>query len=173
MAIRILIADDNDLVRRALRLALENRGHWEVVEAKDGEEAVRKAKEVRPSLVILDLAMPVMDGMRAARAIGLQVPAIPIIMHTLHWSPRVAAEALKAGVRRVVAKSDSATILGAVEELLSPELMGYVATIAEPEALPANITIVRPPSESEIKGAVEAGDPGDLIAHDANNPADR
>jgi DNA-binding NarL/FixJ family response regulator len=173
MPIRILIADDNDLVRRALRLALQSRGRWEVVEAKDGEDAVRKAKEVRPNLIILDLAMPVMDGIRAARSITMQMPEIPIIMHTLHWSPRVKAEALKSGVRRVVAKSDSATILGAVEELLRPELKGYVATIAEPEALPADITVVRPASESEVRGDAEPENPGDLVAHDANGSIDR
>jgi DNA-binding NarL/FixJ family response regulator len=161
MAIRILIADDNTLVRRALRLALENRGHWEVVEAEDGEDAVQKAKDLSPDLVILDLAMPGMDGIRAARAISLQMPRIPIILHTLHWSPRVTAEASKAGVRRVVAKSDSATILGAVEELLTRGVMGYVATIAGPTPV------------SEINRSPKNEKVGDLFPHNANVPTDR
>jgi CheY-like chemotaxis protein len=144
MAIRILIADDNDLVRHALRHALESAGQWEITEAANGEEAVTRAREINPHLVILDLAMPVMDGIRAARAINLFRPPVPIILHTLHWSPRVELEALKTGVRRVVAKSNTATIIAAVEDLLSPELLGYMATVEESPASPANITVIRP-----------------------------
>ncbi|MFZ0808895.1 MAG: response regulator transcription factor [Candidatus Sulfotelmatobacter sp.] len=118
MPLRILIADDNYLMRQALRRTLQNAGGWEVIEAENGEEALTKAREVRPQLIILDLAMPVMDGMRAARAISMALPEVPIILHTLHWTPRINVEAMKCGVRKVVPKSDSASIIAAVEELL-------------------------------------------------------
>ncbi|HEY4902412.1 MAG TPA: response regulator transcription factor [Candidatus Sulfotelmatobacter sp.] len=147
MASRILIADDNALVRLALGQALEKAGRWEIVEAENGEEAVTKARATKPKLVILDLAMPVMDGMRAARAITIALPGIPIILHTLHWSPRVEIEALKAGACKVVAKTDSATIIAAVRDLIAPEPLGYTATIEEPSrpiANGADITVIRP-----------------------------
>jgi len=120
MPIRILIADDNPLVRGALRQVLENegQGRWEIVEAENGHEAVILAKQTKPTLVILDLAMPRKDGFAAARELRKLMPEIPILMHTLYWSARVELEALKAGVRKTVPKSDSGVLIGAVRELL-------------------------------------------------------
>ena len=179
MAIRILIADDNALVRHALGQALEKTGHWEIIEAENGEEAVDKARETKPKLVILDLAMPAMDGMRAARAISIVLPGVPIILHTLHWSPRVEVEALKAGVRKVVAKTDSATILAAVRELLHPGPIGYAATIIEEPAISgADITVIRPGSPFPaavpgIRAAKKRTNPGDLVPSDGSGPGDQ
>jgi DNA-binding NarL/FixJ family response regulator len=169
MPSRILIVDDNALVRRALGHALQKIGHWEIIEAENGEVAIHKARETNPNLVILDLAMPLMDGIRAARALCIMLPDVPIILHTLHWSPRVEVEALKAGVRKVVAKSDSATILAAVRELLKPEPIGYIATVEEPLAPTGDITVIRPAKDlSEkvalkkwVKSVVGASDRGD------------
>jgi DNA-binding NarL/FixJ family response regulator len=118
LAVRILIADDNTLVRRALHSLLEESGYTDIVEAEDGEDAVAKAREVKPTLIILDLAMPSMDGLRAARMISRILPSTAIVMHTLHWSPRVAVEAMKVGVSKVVPKSDRAMIIAAVQEVL-------------------------------------------------------
>jgi DNA-binding NarL/FixJ family response regulator len=137
MAKRILIADDYPLVRQALRGLLEALGYCEVVEAENGEDAVTKTQELKPDLVVLDLAMPKMDGLRAARAISLAFPQIPIIMHTLHASPRIRVEAMKAGVHKLIAKSDSATILAAVHELLrAAELTGPAADVPASRAIP-------------------------------------
>lgn len=170
MASRILIVDDNALVRRALGQALQKTGPREIIEAENGEVAINRARETNPNLVILDLAMPVMDGIRAARALGIMLPDVPIILHTLHWSPRVEVEALKAGVRRVVAKSDSATILAAVRDLLGPEPMGYVATVLEPRTPTGDITVIRPAkARTEANGLKERAKPAD----GGNGPADR
>lgn len=124
MPIRILVADDNALVRGALSQVLqsEGQGQWEMVEAENGEEALKRAKETKPGLVILDLAMPLMDGFRTARELGEILPGVPILMHTLYWSPRVELEALKVGVRKTVAKSDSSVLVSAVKELLVPHI---------------------------------------------------
>jgi DNA-binding NarL/FixJ family response regulator len=178
MANRILIADDNALVRFALGQALQKAGHWEIVEAENGEEAVAKARDTKPRLVILDLAMPVMDGMRAARALTIALPGVPVILHTLHWSPRVEVEALKAGVRRVVAKTDSATILAAVRELLGPEPLGYTATIVEPSSAGAggaDITVIRPASPVSLPAARSAKTRASAGQRrsDESGPADR
>src|SRR5579862_5153451 len=116
MPARILIADDNSLVRSAMRQVLETAGRWEVLEAMNGEEAIAKAQETS-----LDLAMPRLDGMSAARRLRKLQPNLPILMHTLYWSPRIEVEALKIGVRKIVPKSESNAIVSAVMELLRPE----------------------------------------------------
>jgi len=123
MASRILISDDHAAMRRMLRLLVEAHAGWVVCgEAKNGEEAVAKAAELNPDLIILDLAMPVMDGIRASRAISAAMPTVPILMHTLHYSPHLVLEAQKAGVRRVVAKADGGDeLLAAIEELLAKD----------------------------------------------------
>jgi two-component system chemotaxis response regulator CheY len=119
LSIRILIADDNASVRAAMRQVLEGAEHnWEVVEAEDGYEAVAKAQELKPDLIIVDLVMPVMDGLTAAREIVKLLPDVPILMHTLYLSESVGQEAGKIGVRKTVAKSDSRELISAVEELL-------------------------------------------------------
>lgn len=118
MRARILVADDHPLVRIALRNVLENAGPWEVIEATDGEEAIAQAQAARPDLVILDLAMPVMDGFTAVALLKKILPDAPILVHTLYFSPLVVKKALKAGARKVVPKSNSAMIVAAVQELL-------------------------------------------------------
>jgi DNA-binding NarL/FixJ family response regulator len=127
MPTRILIADDNALVRTAMRQVLENVGPWEVIEAANGKQAVTIALECKPNLVILDLAMPVKDGLTTARELVQLLPEVPILMHTLYWSPRIELEALKAGVRKAVPKSESGVIVNAVKELLGT---GAAATAA-------------------------------------------
>src|ERR1700684_3819979 len=132
MPTQILIADDNALVRAALRQVLETTEPCVVIEARDGEEALVKAKEFKPDLIILDLAMPLMDGLRAARELGRVVPDIPILIHTLYWSPRIQVEALKVGVRKAVPKSESGVLISAVRELLAtrtPAPAGTVDTV--------------------------------------------
>jgi DNA-binding NarL/FixJ family response regulator len=156
MALRILIADDNHLMRQALRRTLQNAGGWEVIEAENGEDAVAKAREVKPDLIILDLAMPVMDGMRAARVISTALPEMPIILHTLHWTPRISVEAMKCGVRKVVPKSDSASIIAAVRELLP------LIRSADPAS-----------GEQASEGKPPAAGSDAVRPHDGNDPADQ
>ena len=74
MPLRILIADDNPLVRTSLRHLLERSGPYEIIEALDGQDAVEKALESHPNLVVLDLAMPRMDGLTAAGKISQAIP---------------------------------------------------------------------------------------------------
>jgi DNA-binding NarL/FixJ family response regulator len=150
MPTRILIADDNTLVRAALRQVLETTEPCAVIEARDGEEAIAKAKESKPDLIILDLAMPLMDGLRTARELGKILPDIPILMHTLYWSPRIQVEALKAGVRKAVPKSESGVLIAAVRELLgaAPPSAGRV----EPVPLQVMSPEVTRPTHSSTNG---------------------
>ena len=89
------------------------------MEAANGLDAVLWARQQKPDLIILDLAMPLLDGFRVAREVGKALPAVPILMHTLYWSPRVVVEAMKVGVRKTIPKSDSVSLITAVRELIA------------------------------------------------------
>jgi len=77
----ILIVDDNVVIRRSLRRILESIGEWKIVgEAADGREGIEKARELQPDLIVLDLAMPVMNGLEAARELNQIMPNVPLLM---------------------------------------------------------------------------------------------
>lgn len=162
---RILVADDNALVRNALRQVLHEAGPWEVIEATDGNEAVAMAKEFRPDLVILDLAMPIMDGMIATRHILQAQPDLPVLMHTLYWSPRIEVEALKAGVRKVVRKSESSVVVAAVHELLNSKPPPASNTTSPHGTGPTIVVILNPENLGKARklgsksGAAKADEP--------------
>lgn len=132
MPTRILIAEDNAFVRAAMRQVLEEVGHWEVIEAENGKEAVAKAQEGQPDLIVLDLVMPLMNGLTASREIADLLPGIPILVHTLHCSPEVELEALKVGVRRIIPKSGGRALVSAVEELLNSKPPASANTASQP-----------------------------------------
>lgn len=118
VAKRILIADDHESVLRHLRSLLTKAG-WEICgDAVDGNEAVAKAIELRPDVIILDLVMPRMNGLKAAQAIRTVLPTLPIVINTLYRTAQVEVEANKHGIRRVVDKGNPGALISAVEELL-------------------------------------------------------
>jgi DNA-binding NarL/FixJ family response regulator len=104
---KILIVDDNELVRKLLRSCIEDDPDWHVCgEAGDGKEAVAKVEELKPDVVLLDLQMPVMNGLEAARQIKVIAPHTAMVMFTMHSSPELLREAHAAGIREVVSKTD-------------------------------------------------------------------
>jgi len=119
MKLRILIADDHELVRRGLCSLLQSQEGWEICgEANDGREAVEKAKQVRPDVVILDVGMPNLNGLAATRQLLQQNPQQKVIVLTITDSDQVIREALDAGARGFVLKSDAARdLISAVEAL--------------------------------------------------------
>ncbi len=121
MPSRILIADDHDLMRCLIKQEFEDHADWVCIEAENGEQAVVKATELKPEVIILDVAMPVMDGLTAAREIVKILPEVPIVIHTIHFSEQIRCEAKKIGVREVLPKSDLASLVGVVEALLGEE----------------------------------------------------
>ena len=103
--IRILLADDQPLMRRCLRLCLELEPDLEVVgEAGDGAAAVALARDCRPDVVIMDLAMPVLDGIAATAALHAALPTIAVIAHSLHDDAATRARARAAGASAFVPK---------------------------------------------------------------------
>ena len=131
--IRILIADGSDVVRRLLKLLIESHADWLVCgEAVDGPDAVRKASELKPDVIIMDLAMEGLNGLLASRQISKALPNAPILLHTVNNIPAVVAEARKFGIRRVIGKGlDGDVLLNAIEEELESSPRGVVALLEE------------------------------------------
>jgi len=103
----VLIVDDNTLLRSSLRSWIEGNADFQVCgEAENGMVAVQKVEEMHPDIVILDLQMPVMDGLEAARKISDIAPDTAMVMFTMHPSRELLKAAQAVGVRDVVSKTD-------------------------------------------------------------------
>ena len=117
--LRILIADDHEVARQGIRALLESHPGWEVcAEAKDGREAVELANNSKPDIALLDIGMPNLNGLDAARQILAMSPAIRILILTMHDAEQVVREVLAAGARGFVLKSDAARDLVAAVDAL-------------------------------------------------------
>lgn len=165
MTIRILIADDNEAVRGRLGELLATQDGWEVCgSVRSGREAVEKAVELRPGLIILDLAMPEMDGLSAAKEIGKKLPSVPIVIFTLHKFATIDLEAKKAGVRYVVAKPDTETLLRVIDELAKgqpAESVQQAADLLAPAAGPLDDPASRMVAQAQ-PSETQSGANGDL-----------
>src|ERR1700687_1591742 len=107
MATTVLIVDDSPPIRRSLRAWLEQRNGWEVCgEAENGAVAVEQVKALNPDIVILDLSMPVMNGLEAARRIPSIAPGTAMVLFTMHVSQHLVKDAQSAGIRDVISKLD-------------------------------------------------------------------
>jgi DNA-binding NarL/FixJ family response regulator len=107
MPLRVFIVDDSSLIRDLLRRCLEAEPGWKVCgEAVNGKDAVENAQKVQPNFIVLDLSMPVMNGLEAARILHKLMPAVPMIMFTSFITTRLRQEALDAGIRAVIAKDE-------------------------------------------------------------------
>jgi DNA-binding NarL/FixJ family response regulator len=121
VVVRILLADDHALMRRGLRSLLETRQGFEVCgEAGNGWEAVQKAEQLKPNVAIVDITMPGLNGLEAARRIRKASSRTEVLIFSMHYSDQLIRDVLDAGVRGYVIKSDPAQdLLGAVEALAS------------------------------------------------------
>ena len=112
MAKTVLIVDDNEIIRRGLRELFTAEPDFDVCgEAENGREAIEKAQELHPDLIVLDLSMPVMNGIDAARVLSRLMPAVPLIIFSEHSDVLSEAEARSAGVSDLVSKSEHVSVL--------------------------------------------------------------
>jgi len=138
--LRVLLADDHQILRDGIRRGLENAGEEVVGEASNGEEAVTLARETQPDIVLMDLSMPVLDGVSATRRIISEFPDIKVVVLTMHDDPPLTRSALEAGASAYLTKGTSfADVLDTLrrvlagEEVLSPQLAASMLTVVEAE----------------------------------------
>lgn len=130
--LRILIADDHELARQGIRALLESHPGWEVcAEAKDGREAIDLADKLKPDLILLDIGMPVLNGLEAARKILATSPDAVILILTMHDSDQVVREVLRAGVRGYLLKSDAGRDLVAAVEALQRQRTFFTTRVSQ------------------------------------------
>jgi len=116
---RVLIVDDHLAMRRAVTRVLESQPNVVVCgEAENGRRAIEEAERLKPDLIVLDLSMPIMNGLEAARVLRGMMPSIPILMYTSFASSNLAEEALAAGVSRVSTKSTPPALIEDLQLLL-------------------------------------------------------
>jgi DNA-binding NarL/FixJ family response regulator len=117
--LRIMIADDHDLVRRGLKMLLEAHPGWKVcAEAHSGREAVEMAEEIRPDIAIMDISMPELNGIEAARKIKKISPNTEMLILSMHHTDQLVREIIETGAKGYIIKSDSdRSLVAAVEAL--------------------------------------------------------
>lgn len=123
MPLKILIVDDSAHIRHLLRFFIEHRTDWQVCgEAENGKIGVEKVAELQPDAVILDLSMPVMNGLEAARVIARIAPNVQMVMFTMHTSEQLRKEAQAAGIKDVISKNSTIGdhLIGSLRNLCVP-----------------------------------------------------
>ncbi len=134
MPVRILVADDHQVVRTGLRALLESKTGWQVcAEASNGREAVEKASQLKPDVAVLDIGMPLLNGVEATRQIRRLSPQTEILILTMHDSEQLVQEVLGAGAHGYILKDDAdRNLVAAVDALRrhKPYLSSRVSDVA-------------------------------------------
>jgi DNA-binding NarL/FixJ family response regulator len=129
---RILIADDHPIARLGLRQILEDQTNWKVVaEVEDGDEAIKKTLQLKPDVVLMDIAMPGIDGLEACRRIIATAPQTKILILTIHDIDTMIMEVLNAGAKGYVLKTDASRYLVAAVEAVRGGKSFFTARISK------------------------------------------
>lgn len=117
---RVLIVDDHEIFRRGLRALLEPSSEWQICgEAVDGLDAVEQSNSLKPDIVVLDVSMPRLNGLEAARLISKEQPPPQIVIITQHDSPQIRSAAFEAGAQAFVTKSSvGSELVAALRKLI-------------------------------------------------------
>ncbi|MGA8503658.1 MAG: response regulator transcription factor [Candidatus Sulfotelmatobacter sp.] len=130
--LRILIADDHEVARKGIRSLLESHAEWEIcAEARDGREAVEYASRLKPDIFLLDIGMPNLNGLDAARQILAMTPEARILILTVHDSEQMVREVLAVGARGFLLKSDAGRDLLAAVEALQRWRTFFTSSVAQ------------------------------------------
>ncbi len=116
---RIVLADDHPMFRQGLKALLEREGYQVVGESADGHDAVRQVRQLNPNVAVLDIGMPLLNGIDAARQILKQSPGTQVVLLTMYQEEAYVLEALRAGIRGYVLKAQaSSDLIGAIREVM-------------------------------------------------------
>ncbi|NBR83889.1 MAG: DNA-binding response regulator [Verrucomicrobia bacterium] len=130
--LKLLIADDHDIVRAGMKALIEDQVGWQVVaEAGTGRSAVEKAKATTPDVCVMDVTMPELNGLEAARQIKKLLPHTEILILTVHESEQIAADVLKVGARGYILKSDAGRELVAAVKAVSAHKSYFTSRISQ------------------------------------------
>jgi DNA-binding NarL/FixJ family response regulator len=130
--LRILLADDHEMLRRGLRAILTEQPGWEICgEAVDGRQAVELAQKLRPDVIVMDIAMPELNGLEATRQIRRLLPRAEILVLTFDESEALVREVLTAGARGYVLKNDVSRVLVQAVECLSQHQPYFTSKVSE------------------------------------------
>ena len=144
VAKRILIVDDGEEVRQVLRAIIESRTSYEICgEAGNGLEGVEQALRLKPDLVLLDVAMPMLNGVEVASVLAGSVPNLPVVLYTMYNEMLGLSLASAVGARAVVSKADGITkLLECVQDILEPKAkaLPVTTTSAAPTSSPSPAT---------------------------------
>ncbi len=136
-SLRILVADDHDLIRHGIKTIIESRKGWEICgEALTGIQAVALAQELKPDVAILDISMPVLNGIEAAKRIRKASVRTEILMLSMHYSDQIIRDVVDAGIRGYIVKSDSDRDLSVALEKLAKHKPFYSSRISDVIANP-------------------------------------
>jgi DNA-binding NarL/FixJ family response regulator len=129
--LRLLIADDHEVVRRGIRSLIESHPGWTVVaEADDGLAAVEEVKRASPDIAVLDISMPELNGLEAARRIASEAPKCQVLILSVHDTEQMVREVLQAGARGYVLKSDAGRHLVEAIEALQANTTYFTSRVA-------------------------------------------
>jgi DNA-binding NarL/FixJ family response regulator len=135
MAVRVLLADDHGIFRQGLRAFLEREGFDIVGEASDGREAIQLCERLQPEVAVLDVSMPLLNGIDAAREIARRCPRTKAVLLTVHTEETIVLQSLRAGVSGFVLKQRSAEeLVSAIREVCKGEIflsVGICRTVVE------------------------------------------
>ena len=165
--VRLLIADDHDVVRAGLRTILEHRGWSVIAEAADGKEAVLKSISDKPDIAILDYSLPLINGIEATRQIRLRAPSVEVLIFTMHDNETLVRESLQAGACGYLVKTDAERHLFSAVEALSghrPFFTGKASEVLLDNFLGSKKEHVLTPRERGIVQLVAEGHSNKQIA---------
>ena len=174
--LQILIVDDHEVVRRGLRVLIEQHPEWEVCgEAKDGREAVEKARELKPDVVVMDIGMPELNGLEATRQILKAARRTEVLILTAHESEQLVREVLEAGAHGYVLKSAAGRDLVNAIEALSKREAFFTNSVAKivlqsygkkgsPEESSEKLPLLLSPREREIIQLLAEGKSNNEVA---------
>ena len=146
MPIRVLLAEDHVIVRQGLKALLEREGFEIVAEVSNGQDAVRLARDRRPAVAVLDVAMPLLNGLDAAREIRRTSPETRVILLTVYTEDRFVLEALRAGIQGYIVKTEAAAdLVRAIGEVVQGKI--YLSSVVSQAVIEAYRAKAEPPPD--------------------------